>query len=273
MPKACEGSNERNHTGQSNGGGPFQAGEQRPESLGIAAAIAVCEKAVGDGREKSGTETEDGTKRDQQIAALTSWATENNLWLPHFIPDKLRDAGTREHVLFHHDEEPDRIFKITKGPGFGIYPLSLTRAHWRAARYWFTDRPATPLEYFRRLFLSNVELLNHLDRLRYPVLNRLDGFVRCDGNLQAVISQPIFEGIPADPRKMTLWFQNRGFEFIRSWAWFRPVDGLAVFDTWMDNVMDLGDQLVPFDAIPVKATGNLLTELHAALEHVRKSSL
>ncbi|RYD25432.1 MAG: hypothetical protein EOP86_27325 [Verrucomicrobiaceae bacterium] len=104
-------------------------------------------------------------------------------------------------------------------------------------------------------------------------MNRLDGFVKRGGGLQAVTSQPIFEGIPAALRKITPWFQNRGFEFIRSWAWFRPVDSLAVFDAWMDRVMDVGDQLVPFDAIPVRAAGNLLTELHAALEHARKSSL
>lgn len=132
-------------------------------------------------------------------------------------------------------------------------------------RYWFEDRPATPLEYFQRLLLSNTHLMHELERADYPVLNRLEGFVHVRGQLQAVTSQPVFIGVPATPPQIAAWFRDRGFQYLRAWTWFRPADGLAVFDAYMDNMMDSDGLLVPFDVIPLLAEGALLESLHAAV--------
>lgn len=182
------------------------------------------------------------------------------------------DTGTREHNLFRHESDPSRIYKITKGSGWGVFPASLATTRHKPVRYWFEDRPATPLEYFERTLLSNTHMLHELDRADYPVLNRLEGFVHSHGRLQAVTSQPVFDGSPATPADMALWFIHRGFHFIRSWAWFRPADGLAVFDAYMDNVMDCDNELVPFDVIPILTKGSLLESLHAAVARLASQS-
>ena len=182
------------------------------------------------------------------------------------------DSRTREHHIFFHPAEPSRIYKITKGSGWGVFPASLATTRHKPVRYWFEDRPATPLEYFERTLLSNTHKMHELNRDEYPVLNRLEGFVYSRGRLQAVTSQPVFEGSPATPSVMADWFIKRGFRFIRSWAWFRPADGLAVFDAYMDNVMDCEDELVPFDVIPILAKGPLLESLHAAVARLDSQS-
>ena len=184
----------------------------------------------------------------------------------------MADTGTREHNLFRHETEPFRIYKITKGVGWGVFPASLATTRHKPVRYWFEDRPATPLEYFERTLLSSTHLLHELNRDEYPVLNRREGFVHSHGRLQAVTSQPVFDGTPATPAAMAAWFINRGFRFIRSWAWFRPADGLAVFDAYMDNVMDCENELVPFDVIPILAKGPLLESLHAAVARLDSQS-
>ncbi len=188
------------------------------------------------------------------------------------VPDELDDSRTREHHIFFHPADPSRIYKITKGSGWGVFPASLATTRHKPVRYWFEDRPATPLEYFERTLLSNTHMLHELNRADYPVLNRLEGFVLSHGRLQAVTSQPVFDGSPATPSAMADWFIQRGFHFIRSWAWFRPADGLAVFDAYMDNVMDCDNELVPFDVIPILTKGSLLESLHAAVARLASQS-
>ncbi|WP_395744043.1 hypothetical protein [Prosthecobacter sp.] len=182
------------------------------------------------------------------------------------------DPRTREHYIFFSEADPSRIYKITKGPGWGIFPASLASTRHKPVRYWFEDRPATPLEYFERLLISNTHLMHELSREDYPILNRLEGFIHSQGRLQAVTSQPVFDGTPATPAAMAAWFIRHGFHFIRSWAWFRPSDGLAVFDAYMDNVMDCENELVPFDVIAILAQGPLLESLHAAVARLDSQS-
>lgn len=257
---------------QPEGKGEFDCAQsQRPENLRLAAAITVCEEAVGHGGAESRTEVEDSAEQDHQIAALSSWATANQLWVPHLVPDELKDADTREHLLFHRDEEPDRIFKITKGPGFGVFPAGLVNdCGRRPVRYWFADRAATPLEYLRRLWLSNLKMMSHLDRETYPVLTRLEGFGMSQDGFRIVTSQPIFDGKNAEVNDTADWFRSLGFEFIKAYTWFRPDDGLAVFDTWGDNVMIGNGQVVPFDVIPIQAEGPLLDALTVAVRKVKR---
>jgi hypothetical protein len=203
---------------------------------------------------------------------LETWASQKGLFVASLVPDELDDSRTREHHIFIHPADPSRIYKITKGPGWGVFPASLATTRHKPVRYWFEDRPATPLEYFERTLLSNTHLMHELNREEYPVLNRLEGFVHSHGRLQAVTSQPVFDGSPATPAAMAAWFIQRGFHFIRSWAWFRPADGLAVFDAYKDNVMDCDNELVPFDVIPILAKGPLLESLHAAVARLDSQS-
>lgn len=225
---------------------------------------------MGHGGAESGAEVEDSAERDYQIAALSSWATGNQLWVPHLLPDELKDADTREHLLFQRDEDPKRIFKITKGPGFGLFPARLKDVSGRRpVRYWFADRAATPLEYLRRLWLSNLKMKGHLDRKAYPVLTRLEGFVTTGDGLRIVTSKPIFEGRPSEENETAAWFQGQGFAFIKAYTWFRQDDRLAVFDTWRDNIMVCHGQVVPFDVIPIHAKGSLLKALKTAASKVK----
>jgi hypothetical protein len=181
------------------------------------------------------------------------------------VPEHVDDSLTREHLIIPQSHDPSRIYKITKGPGWGIFPASLATTRHKPVRYWFEDRPATPSEYLERLLLSNTRLMHDLDAEMYPILNRLEGFVISHGRFEAVTSQPIFIGTPANPSEMAAWFLQRGFHFIRSWTWFRPADQLAVFDAWIDNIMVCEHGLVPFDVIPLAAKGQLLDSLQAAI--------
>ncbi|MCF7785827.1 MAG: hypothetical protein K9N47_06875 [Prosthecobacter sp.] len=243
-----------------------------PEDLLLAEAVQVCRGTAGDDRAESGSQADPDSQRRRQIAALEHWASRKGLLIDHLVPDEVDDSRTREHHIFFHPADPSRIYKITKGPGWGIFPASLATTRHKPVRYWFEDRPATPLEYFERTLLSNTHLMHELNRDDYPVLNRLEGFVHSHGQLQAITSQPVFDGSPATPSMMASWFIKRGFCFIRSWAWFRPADGLAVFDAYMDNVMDCDDELVPFDVIPILAKGPLLESLHAAVARLDSQS-
>ena len=245
------------------------ADDRRPENLLIEEAIAVCRRASKHDREESGAEADFSAKRDFEITALQAWAEANDLWVPHLVPDQIDDSQTREHLIIPQSHDPTRIYKSTKGPGWGIFPASLATTRHKPVRYWFEDRPGTPSEYLKRLLLSNTCLMHDLDREMYPELNRLEGFVISHGCLQAVTSQPIFIGTPASPSEMAEWFLERGFIFIRSWTWFRPEDCLAVFDAWIDNVMVCDHGLVPFDVIPIIAKGRLLDSLLAALTRLK----
>jgi hypothetical protein len=248
------------------------AASLRPEDLLLTEAVQVCRGATGDDRAESGAQADPDSQRCREIAALETWASQKGLFVASLVPDELDDSRTREHHIFIHPADPSRIYKITKGPGWGVFPASLATTRHKPVRYWFEDRPATPLEYFERTLLSNTHLMHELNREEYPVLNRLEGFVHSHGRLQAVTSQPVFDGSPATPAAMAAWFIQRGFHFIRSWAWFRPADGLAVFDAYKDNVMDCDNELVPFDVIPILAKGPLLESLHAAVARLDSQS-
>lgn len=241
------------------------AASRPPEDDLLREAIDVCARALDDDRAEPGQKDSLGSEQCGQIAALVDWADRKGLWSRDLVPPRIANTATREHDVFHHAADPGRIYKITKGAGWGIFPASLATTRHKPVRYWFEDRPASPLEYFQRLLLSNTHLMHELDRDEYPVLNRLEGFVRANGRLQTVTSQPVFVGSPANPSQMAAWFQKRGFHHIRAWTWFRPADGLAVFDAYMDNVMDCENQLVPFDVIPLLAEGALREALQAAV--------
>ncbi len=164
------------------------AASSHPENRLIQEAIDVCRGAMGDGGAQSRPETGQSAQRSREIAALPDWATERQLWVPSIVPFELENSKTREHHVFRVPSDPSRMFKFTKGPGWGIFPALLADSRHKPVRYWFEDRPATPQEYFERLLISNTHLMHDLDREEYPELNRLEGFVRSHGQFQAVTS-------------------------------------------------------------------------------------
>ena len=102
----------------------------------------------------------------------------SDLWVD---PAELGDIhrGRREHDIAKCGTE-NRIFKITRGAGFGLSP-SASDVVSSMVSDWFAALPATPSQYFERLILSNQ---------LYPGLNSLEGFCEIDGRFAIVTSQP-----------------------------------------------------------------------------------
>lgn len=125
----------------------------------------------------------------------------------------------------------------------------------------FSTDIATPRQYFRRL-----RLLNEL----YPRCDtRLEGFVSRGDVLHAVTSQLIAKGRPAAGNEIVSWLISEGFVFISAWTWFRPGDGVALFDVMEKNVMLCEDgAVVPFDVIPIRCEGRFLEMMHLAVQRM-----
>lgn len=228
-------------------------------------AIAYLGEGLGDRGAESRSQADLDEDRRLEVEFLENWADEERLWIdPQSVTD-LRDPNTREHLLFRPTHAGDRIFKLTKEKGFGLYPRCDPKAFYRGnCRYWFKDHAGTPLQYLRRLSLSNTELMGHLDPQKYPELNRLEGFVKTRETFRIATSQPFFDGVPPSVVEISDWFRDQGFAFIAEYTWFRESDHLAVFDTWEKNLMIVGDDIAPFDVIPIRAEGLFLEKLQEA---------
>lgn len=236
----------------------------------LQAAITDLSEGLGDRGAESRSQADLDEDRRLEVEFLENWADERGLWFDHRTVSQLRDPNTREHLLFRPAHAGDRIFKLTKGSGFGLYPRCFPKAFYRKnCRYWFEDHAGTPLQYLKRLSLSNSELMSHLDPGKYPELNRLEGFMKTRGSFRIVTSQPFFVGVPPSVVEIANWFRDRGFAFIAEYTWFRENDHLAVFDTWEKNLMIVGDDIVPFDVIPIRAEGLFLEKLQEAEQRMR----
>ena len=165
--------------------------------------------------------------------------------------------GGREHDLVQTREYLDRIVKVTIGPEFGFYPACLPKSRYRDVCHWFTTVEGMPLPYLRRLLLLN-ELFPRCH-------TRLVGFIATKDRLHAVTAQLIAQGRPASLAEISTWMLANGFRFISAWTWFRPDDGVALFDVLEKNVMHCDDgEIVPFDVIPIRCEGVFLEMMHAA---------
>lgn len=169
--------------------------------------------------------------------------------------------GGREHDLVQTRDYLDRIVKVTIGPEFGFYPACLPKSRYRDVCHWFTTVEGTPLQYLRRLLLLN-ELFPRCH-------TRLAGFILTKDRLHAVTAQIIAQGRPASLAEISTWMLENGFRFISAWTWFRPDDGVALFDVLEKNVMHCVDgEIVPFDVIPIRCEGEFLEMMHAALQRM-----
>lgn len=233
-------------------------------------AITYLSEGLGDRGAESRSQADLDEDRRLEVEFLERWADEEGLWIDAQSVTDLRDPKTREHLLFRPAHAEDRIFKLTKGPGFGLYPRCVPKAFYRQnCRYWFEDHAGTPLQYLKRLSLSNSELMGHLDPQEYPELNRLEGLVRTGETFRMVTSQPFFDGVPPSVVEIANWFKDRGFTFIAEYTWFRESDRLAVFDTWEKNLMLVDGEIVPFDVIPIRAEGLFLQKLQEAAKRMK----
>ena len=193
---------------------------------------------------------------EQQVAFLRRWAREQGILVEAALFEP-RIKGGREHYLVKTPEFLQRLIKVTIGPEFGYYPCCFPRQQFRDVCNWFSTRTATPLEYCERLLLLN-ELFPRCE-------TQLIGLVDRGDSLHAVTAQLIARGHPAAHHRMIAWLNASGFVMIAAWTWFRPADGVALFDVMAKNVMHCDDgEMVPFDVIPLRCEGVFLEMMHAA---------
>lgn len=194
--------------------------------------------------------------RDRQVRLLESWADRDGLWIELRQLGQIEPGG-KEHDLFPEVEEGRRIFKVTKGGGFGWHPIC-ERLVGRSSDE-FQLRLGTPLQYFRRLLLVN-EL--------FPALNQLDGFVHVQNRFEIVASQPFLKGRNATLAEIARYLERQGFAHVCNSAWFRAADNLAIFDAGEPNILVSEGHMVPIDIIPLRVSGHFLHRLVSACKNL-----
>lgn len=195
---------------------------------------------------------------EREIGVLREFADQGKLWVDPGALGRFH-RGRREHDLFGYGTQA-WVFKITRGAGYGLFPTPLDVVSGMISD-WFGVLPATPSQYFQRLFLGN---------LLYPGLNRLEGFCEWEGRFCIVTSQPFIAGRNASEREIAGFMNARGLVRLCEATWFRPDDHLAIFDVGGSNLfIDEAGDLVPIDVIPVVAEGALLETLLRAHRQLR----
>jgi len=163
------------------------------------------------------------------------------------------ELGGKEHDLFPAVETGRRIYKTTKGSGFGWHPICEPLVGTPSDE--FQLRLGEPLQYFRRLLLMN-EL--------FPALNRLDGFTHIQERFQIVTSQPFLKGRNATPTEISKYLKQHGFSHVCDTTWFRTADNLAIFDAGEPNILVSHGKIVPIDVIPLRISGYFLRRMREA---------
>lgn len=188
-------------------------------------------------------------------ASLRQWAGDLGALLdPADVLPHLKKGG-QEHDIFERD---GRVYKVTKNGFFGLDPgLDVALESTGTERYRFTLWEATPLQYLERLRLQN---------LLVPGLVRLEGVLDLGAELAIVTSQIRFNLIPVTTQEIDDWFHIQGFTRIASSSYYRPTDGLAVFDAHDKNVIRFENTLIPFDVIPCLPDPEMLRQIQHVLE-------
>lgn len=199
--------------------------------------------------------------RDKQVALLREWALGHRLWID---PNDLgrSERGRMEHDLLPEMEALRRLWKVTKGAGFGRQPFCEDNLVSGMVSDWFTARPGSPLQYLERLCLVNAQI--------FPGMNRLEGFTEWKSKFAILISQPFFVGRNATEAEIGTFFRGAGFAKVCHGTWFRKEQPLAVFDAGETNLIVSEGVPVPVDVIPVIPTGLLLERLREAIRMVKR---
>ena len=233
---------------------PTVVRSRRTRSIGFQAALDVLGGEGGADQPQPWTPAGFAIERDRQIALLSDWATDENLWL---LAAELgqRNSGRMEHAVLGERSPGTFVFKATKGPKFGFWPhLDET-----VVSSWLDEflvmRPATPMQYLSRL--------QRLEQLS-PGLNWLQGFAMLGGKFSIITSQPWYAARNVTWAEIKRWMDERGFIPVRSdvyddpTRWYHPEQNLALFDVGESNVIHSDGELVPIDIIPMQPDGALL---------------
>lgn len=92
------------------------------------------------------------------MAWLREWATDQGCWIERKALGR-RELGRMEHDLYPEKELARRMWKITKGAGFGRQPYCVEDLTSGMISDWFEARPGTPLQYLDRLLLVNERII------------------------------------------------------------------------------------------------------------------
>jgi hypothetical protein len=152
------------------------------------------------------------------------------------------------------DEDRKLVAKTTKPPGFGLIPallklpVAVRPGESPRFRHAIEFIPATPIEYLVRWQMNNEVFGDDV---------RLESVIQWqDGRVSFGISQPQYQGEPADPRDIEEYFTNNG------WAALNDPSGHRVFYHYGFQVMAIDAEsrncyltvggLQPFDVILFK---------------------
>jgi hypothetical protein len=118
-------------------------------------------------------------------------------------------------------------------------------------------RVATP--YF---YLCRIQLINDVfdDDLRFEGITPGETY-------SALISQPLHEAADPEnplptPEAITLFMRTLGFEATpgRQFEWFRPSDGVRVFDARPDNYVMTSEGVMPIDLVVTQDSDAAVSE-------------
>ena len=168
------------------------------------------------------------------------------------------EPGRREHDLIYVGNPPKRVVKITTGAKFGFHPYCDPMLVSSMVSDWFALRPATPLQYLRRMAVTH-ELFPALE-------HRLEGFAILEGLFRIVISQRFVEPSPASIKAIEGFFVGAEFERLLPEAWYRAKDNVAIFDAGTTNILEFARRLFPIDIVPLHPHGIMLERIQEALE-------
>lgn len=210
------------------------------DALGDAATVVGANAGAGGSSGK-------GKDRWKQGEALKDWAEKNGLLLDE-LPTSLDPGSKKNKGGVEHDSFPDetaqRWIKVTRGPGvdMGVFPEPRFDG-WEL-------RAGTPTEYLSRLLDSNQVFGDDV---------RLHAVVQDKDGLRVVTSQPNIVGSEVDGEgQMDAAFESAGFRPIGYATYYRKRDNTAVFDVHAGNAVESDGVVIPFDAVTVHPTGDLL---------------
>lgn len=142
--------------------------------------------------------------------------------------------------------------KFTQPGEFGLSAEADVRLSKTTRRKEDFLRPAraTPGQYLERVILTR-DIFG--DDLRFIGIA-----VDEDDDVSAVVAQPFISGDAPSYKKITAWMAEFGFAEVERGNFFRRSDGIAVFDPWPRNFVELGDELLAIDLVVLHARGAVL---------------
>lgn len=163
-----------------------------------------------------------------------------------------------EHEVWFNDLW-QRFVKITTPGGFGRFPKLIDRK--------ISMRPSTPLEYLRRMSMSNEIFADDW---------RVIGVITDRGLVRIVTSQPLVVGERPEQAEIDAYLGALGYERIADeHAYRHHRQLLGLFDTHKGNFLRIdGGQIFAIDVIPANlsdSTYRLFGEMQRAHREIHRS--